>query len=118
MSGAVSHHAGEAAEATVARHYGARGMPVVRQRWRGRGGEVDLIARDGAGLVFIEVKRSRSHAVAATRLGRRQMDRLCAAAAEYIASEPRGQLTDVRFDLALVDGVGRIDIIENAFGEN
>jgi putative endonuclease len=93
-------------------------MPVVRQRWRGRGGEVDLIARDGAGLVFIEVKRSRSHAVAATRLGRRQMDRLCAAAAEYIATEPRGQLTDVRFDLALVDGVGRIDIIENAFGEN
>lgn len=118
MSGAVSYHAGEAAEASVARYYGSRGLTIVRQRWRGRGGEVDLIARDGVGLVFIEVKRSRTHAVAATRLGRRQMDRLCAAAAEYIAGEPRGQLTDVRFDLALVDGSGRVDIIENAFGEN
>ena len=34
---------------------------------------------------------------------------------EFIGGEPAGQLTPVRFDLALVDGAGRIEILENAF---
>jgi putative endonuclease len=43
------------------------------------------------------------------------MARICTAASEYLAQEPLGQLTPVRFDVALVDGAGRIEILENAF---
>ena len=43
------------------------------------------------------------------------MDRLVAAGSEFLASAPMGQLTDVRFDLALVNGIGDVQIIENAF---
>lgn len=117
MSGATGYLAGSAAEDIVARDYARRGCPVIHRRWRGDGGEIDLIARDGACVIFVEVKKSRSFDGAARRLGRRQMDRICASAAGFLAGEPRGQLTDVRFDLALVDGRGAVRIIENAFGE-
>ena len=68
-------------------------------------------------MVFIEVKKSKTFDAAALRLGRRQMDRLCGAATEFLAGEPLGQLTNMRFDLALIDGRGAMQIIENAFGE-
>ena len=117
MRGAQAHYGGVAAEDIVAQDYDRRGRPVAYRRWRAGSGEIDLIAREGAQVIFIEVKKSRTFDQAAASLGRRQMDRLCAAASEFIAGEPRGQLTEIRFDLALVDGQGAVRIIENAFGE-
>ena len=55
---------------------------------------------------------------AAARLSRRQMDRICMAALIYADKLPGGALTDIRFDAALVDATGRVEIIENAFGLN
>jgi len=91
------------------------GQEILAKRWRGTGGEIDLIAKNGDGIIFIEVKKSRSHAQAAGRLTRRQMDRIYGAGSEFLGTQPRGQLTDVRLDLALVDEMGRVDVIENAF---
>jgi putative endonuclease len=116
MSGARSYHAGLAAESTVERHYGRSGLAVAARRWRGLGGEIDLVLRDGAALVFVEVKQAASHATAAWRVTERQMARVLAAAAEYLAGEPQEMDTELRFDVALVDGQGRVDIIENAYG--
>jgi putative endonuclease len=115
MSGARSYHAGLAAEEQVAQRYLATGRPVAARRWRGTSGEIDLIARDGDVVIFIEVKQSRTHAEAAEHLTVRQFDRIYHAAEEFIRDEPRGSLTDVRFDVALVDGAGRIEILENAY---
>ena len=115
MSGARSYHAGLAAEDQVAQLYERSGRAVCARRWRGSSGEIDLIVRDGAEVIFIEVKQSRTHSVAAEHLTRRQMDRIYASASEFLAGEPQGQDTDVRFDVALVDSIGRIDIVENAF---
>lgn len=114
MSGAVSYQAGNAAERQVASHYAGRGMTIAARRWRGQGGEIDLVARDGGALVFIEVKKSRNHARAAERLSMRQIQRLFDAAGEYMATCPAGLDTNARFDIALVDSVGRIEILENA----
>lgn len=115
MTGLVSHFSGMAAEASVAQHYSRSGREIAASRWRSSGGEIDLIARDGAEVIFIEVKKAATHAEAAHRLSRRQMDRLCHSAALFLEGEPRGQLTPMRFDVALVDAQGCIDIIENAF---
>ena len=115
MSGARSYHAGLAAEASVARHYRATGRTIAAERWRCPYGEIDLIARDGEEVIFIEVKQSRSHAQAAEHLGTRQMGRIMNAASVFLADEPLGQATPVRFDVALVDGMGRIEILEGAF---
>jgi putative endonuclease len=115
QSGAVAYHAGLAAEDQVAQLYDRAGRPICARRWRGSGGEIDLIARDGAEVIFIEVKKSRSHAEAAAHLTARQMARIYTAASEFLAGEPRGQNTDVRFDVALVNALGQIEILENAF---
>ena len=112
----VSYHAGQAAEQQVASEYERRGFSIARRRWHGTGGEIDLIARNADGIVFVEVKKSKSFETAASRISRRQMDRICASAAEFLATEPNGQLTNVRFDAALVDASGAVQIIENAFG--
>lgn len=117
MTGSVGYYAGLAAEDLVAIDYRRRHHTVAAQRWRGAGGEIDLILRNGDGVIFVEVKKSKTFARAASRLGRRQMDRLCASASEFLAGEPRGQLTDVRFDLAMVDETGAVKVIENAFME-
>ncbi|PUB16348.1 YraN family protein [Yoonia sediminilitoris] len=117
MTGQTGYQAGLAAEDIVASDYESRQHSVAARRWRGQSGEIDLVMRDGDAVVFVEVKKSKSFARAATRLGRRQMDRLCAAGSEFLAGEPRGQLTDVRFDLAMVDGSGAVQVIENAFAE-
>lgn len=115
MSGARSYHAGLAAENQVAQLYERAGRKICARRWRGLSGEIDLIARDGAEVIFIEVKQSRTHAAAAEHLTLRQMQRIYASASEFLAGEPLGQNTDVRFDVALVDSVGRVEILENAF---
>lgn len=114
MGGAVAYHSGFAAEEQVAGHYLAQGSSIAARRWRGRSGEIDLIVREGALVVFIEVKRADTFARAAERLSRRQMDRIWATATEFLAGEPAGQDSDVRFDVALVDGQGQISIVENA----
>ncbi|ESW61868.1 MAG: hypothetical protein Q27BPR15_04030 [Rhodobacter sp. CACIA14H1] len=114
LRGLRSHHAGLAAEDRVAQAYDRGGMSVCARRWRGSAGEIDIVARDGARVIFIEVKQSRTHDEAASHLTPWQMSRIRTAASEFLAGEPRGQLTEVRIDVALVDGYGRVEILENA----
>ncbi len=114
-AGKVAYRAGLAAEEQVAMHYTRMGRAIAARRWRGTGGEIDLIARDGAEVIFIEVKKSKTHAQAADHLTQRQILRIYSAAAEFLGGEPRGQATDVRFDVALVDQFGRIELRQNVF---
>lgn len=113
--GARAWATGQAAEAAVARHYEAAGHAIAARRWRGRGGEIDLIAREGDTVVFIEVKQARTLDLAAERLGAPQMARIASAAEEFLGTEPLGQCSAARFDVALVDGTGRIRVLENVF---
>lgn len=99
----------------MAQHYIRSGHTIAARRWRGAAGEIDLIARAGAQVIFIEVKQSHSHALAVQHLTQQQFARIYNAAAEFLGGEPAGELTDVRFDVALVDGTGRIEIIANAY---
>ncbi|MFP4274867.1 MAG: YraN family protein [Paracoccaceae bacterium] len=112
--GSVAYRAGLSAEDSIARHYERLGHAVACRRWRGRSGEIDLIARDGDALIFVEVKHSRDFARAAGSLGARQIRRLLCAAEEYLGTQPLGALTPMRFDVALVNGAGEVQVIENA----
>lgn len=107
---------GQAAEEMVARHYEGRGVAVLERRWRGTGGEVDLVLRAPDTYVFCEVKRAATHDLALQRLRDGQVQRICHAASEYIGLTPEGQLAPVRFDVATVDAIGSVTILEAAFG--
>ncbi|MEC7761895.1 MAG: YraN family protein [Pseudomonadota bacterium] len=113
MTGRVSYLAGLAAEDSVLRGYEREGYEVVAKRWRGSGGEIDLVLRKQDGFVFVEVKRARDLARAACRLTQAQLARICQTACEYLGGVPGGGLMDMRFDLAMVDATGRMARYQN-----
>ena len=112
-TGLANYFGGLAAEDAVAQTYEIGGAAIIERRWRGKGGEVDLIARFNQELIFVEVKKSKTHAQAAERLSQRQLARIATVAEEYIAKEPQGALTPMRIDVALVDECGAVDRLEN-----
>jgi putative endonuclease len=96
---------GAAAEAIAARFLQARGMRILERNYRCRGGEIDLIARDGPMLVFIEVRLRHGKAFggAAASITAAKRRRLAFAARHYlgrIGSEP-----PCRFDAILLDAL-------------
>lgn len=113
--GATSYVRGLCAEECVARAYEAQGVTLLARRWRATAGEIDLILRDGPTLVFCEVKAAKTLDAAKARLTPPQMQRIHMAASEFIGRFPQGQLTDVRFDLAHVDFVGQVNVLQDAF---
>lgn len=115
--GNLSYFSGQAAEQRIAQEYERRGFSIARQRWQGAAGEIDLIAKKYNEVVFVEVKKSSTTGRAAERLSEKQMQRIYSSAAQFLEQEPLGQLTPSRFDVALVNGQGGFEIIENAFGQ-
>jgi putative endonuclease len=47
---------GKRGEAIAADHLVSAGLTILERNWRCRQGEIDLVARDGDELVFVEVK--------------------------------------------------------------
>ena len=47
---------GNAGEQAAARYLESRGLRIIDRGWRARTGEIDLVARDGDEVVFVEVK--------------------------------------------------------------
>lgn len=117
MTGKSGYLAGAAAEDIVALQYARRGFDVKNRRWRGQGGEIDLIVEGDDVTVFVEVKKSRDFATAAAQLSGPQMQRIYDSAGGYLSRAPKGLDTNARFDVALVDGSGAVEILENAFGQ-
>lgn len=104
---------GLAAEDSVIRHYKAQGYHLEQQRWRTSRCEIDLIFRRADMIVFVEVKASAKDDFRAERYSNAQMMRQVEAAHEYLGKDEAYALLDVRFDLALVDWVGGVEILEN-----
>ena len=114
MSGSVSYYSGLAVEDTVAQDYQKRGHEIVAKRWRSRAGEIDLIAKKDGNVIFVEVKKSNSFEAAAQMLSPHQIARIYCSASIYLDGEPKGQDSNARFDVALVNGQGVVSILENA----
>lgn len=47
---------GKRSEDLAARYLEEQGLEILERNWRWRGGEIDLVARDGETLVFVEVR--------------------------------------------------------------
>lgn len=112
-SGKMAYHGGLSAEESVARHYCQNAYVLQAQRWRAASGELDLVFASGDDFVFVEVKKAACFDRAVQRISRRQQQRIFAAATEFVGTQPHGQLSNMRFDVALVNSVGAIRILEN-----
>ena len=111
------HDDGRAAEDLAERHLRERGLAIVERNVRSRHGEIDLVARDGATIVFVEVRLRRPgrHGGAADSITAAKRARLVAAAHEYLARVPGSPAC--RFDAVLLDGLDakRVVWVRDAF---
>lgn len=109
---------GRDAEDLAAAFLENRGMRILARNYRCRFGEIDLIAREGQVLVFVEVRHRSSAAYggAAASITAAKRDRLLCAARHYLAG--RSPLPPCRFDAVLVEGEpARIDWMRNVFAD-
>jgi putative endonuclease len=96
---------GDEAEAIAARVLERAGLVIEARNYRAGPVELDLVARDGETLCFVEVRARRSarFGSAAASVGRTKRTRLERAAAAYLASRP-GPAPRCRFDVITLDG--------------
>jgi putative endonuclease len=94
---------GSAAEDLAARFLADNGLRIVKRNFRCRFGEIDLIARDGDTVVFVEVRlRSSSRFGGASgSIDHIKQRKLVATAGFYLARLPSAQ--QCRFDAILLD---------------
>ncbi len=110
------NRAGARAEELCAELLRKAGLRVLARNWRCRHGEIDLVAEEGATLVFAEVRyrSGQGFGGAAESVTMAKQARLVAAARLYLMRRPDA---DCRFDVLLLDSLetGRIEWIRNAF---
>ncbi len=112
MTRAARGRAGEDAAATLLEAHGYR---IVGRNVRLPGGEIDIVARDGDVVVFVEVKAraSASFGSAVRAVDRRKRATLRALAADWLqVAAPRAR---ARFDVVTFDE-GRARLHRGAFG--
>jgi putative endonuclease len=109
---------GEDAENLAAAFLQRAGLTLVERNYRCRFGEIDLIARDGATLVFVEVRMRSSERFggAAASITAAKRAKLLRTARFYLAGVARAPAC--RFDALLVNGRNdSIEWLKNAFAE-
>ncbi|MEO7742838.1 MAG: YraN family protein [Usitatibacter sp.] len=95
---------GGEAEEQAARFLARRGLQLVARNYRTRLGEIDLIAREGATLVFVEVRLRKDSRFggAVESITARKRRRIAAAARQYLMHMPR--VPACRFDVVCIEG--------------
>jgi len=111
----VAFKLGLSAESRAAAYLVAKGYRIMARRWRSPAGEIDIIARRGNTVVFVEVKARDTTDDAAEAISGMQQQRIATAAGIWLDASPAFAGFDMRFDAVLV-APGRIPVhIPGAF---
>lgn len=109
---------GQVGERAAGKWLVRRGYEIVRSNYRTRSGEIDLIARDGECLCFIEIKARRGGGfggpLAAVPPAKQR--RIARAAAQFLSAS--GWAGPCRFDVLGLEGIGeqwRFRLVRDAF---
>ncbi len=111
---------GARAERLAADELERRGCRVIDRNYRYRGGELDLVLRDGETLVFVEVRarRSAEYGSPFETVGREKQRRVARAAEHWLVTHGLTRAF-ARFDVVSVllpaDGPPQVEVFTNAF---
>lgn len=112
---------GKTGEDLAVQELTARGYAIVARRYRTAFGEVDIIARDGETMVFVEVRRKSAHeyGTAAESITPAKQRRVVRMAVDYLARQQLYDKCPVRFDVVAIDdqleGPPKITLFRSAF---
>lgn len=109
---------GQTAEDIAASWLQGRGLRLLQRNFRCKAGEIDLVLRDGATLVFAEVRYRSSDAFggAAASIDAKKRQRIVTAARYFLVDKPE---QPCRFDVILLDKLqpDAVEWLRDAFGE-
>jgi len=110
---------GKSGESIAVRHLKNLGYRILEKNYRSPHGEIDIVARQGDTVVFVEVKTRRSSRFGnpKTAVTSTKQRRISMTALHYLKSKNKLQ-SRARFDVLTVDlsqGANQIELIENAF---
>lgn len=112
---------GDKGEDEAARFLAEMGYEIIGRNYRKRGGEIDIIAKDGETLVFVEVKNlpngnaeTLSHV-----LNARKQSRIIYMAKQFLLEYPEYENAYIRFDVIALNipSFPKLYHIKNAFME-
>jgi putative endonuclease len=100
-------------ERAAARHYRLRGFRILETNVVAGGYELDLIARRGSRLVFVEVKERSSTAFGGgfAAVNGEKRRRVRRAAASWLQAHPETASLEIRFEVAAVTN-GRVERLD------
>jgi putative endonuclease len=110
---------GEAGEALAARLLREHGYKIIATNYRTRLGEIDIIARDGDTIVFVEVKARQGGQFGAPKqaVTPRKQRKISMVALYYLKTTGQSQ-SKARFDVVSIRSAParpQVEIIRNAF---
>jgi putative endonuclease len=113
---------GRRGEDAAARHLEDHGLQLLERNYRCRGGEIDLVMREGTTLVLVEVRlrNSSEFGGAAASVGPRKQRRFILAARHLMMTRPAYRKLQTRFDVVALEagaqrGELQVDWIRDAF---
>jgi putative endonuclease len=110
--------AGRQAEDLAERYLVKQGLSVLARNFRCRGGEIDLVCREGKTLVFVEVRlrRNTHYGGASASIDLTKQRRIILAARHFLAAQ-RADNGDCRFDCVLLSSLAdrNVEWIRDAF---
>jgi putative endonuclease len=108
---------GRRAERIAAWYLRLKGYGILARRFRGPVGEIDLVARRGGTLVFVEVKARSEGDAGLEAVGPKSRARIARAAEAWIARYPAAGAMKLRFDVIVIaPGLAWPRHVRNAFG--
>lgn len=112
---------GQKGESLAVRHLRREGYEILAQNYRTKVGEIDIVAREGGVLVFVEVKARKSARYGDPKwaITRGKQRKISMAALYYLKTTGQSRAR-ARFDVLTiqpgVDGHPVVEIVRNAFG--
>ncbi len=94
------------------------GYKIIQRNYRSKFGEIDIIAKDGDTLVFVEVKARKSRAYNPKEAITRSKKRKISMVALYYLKTTGQTNARARFDVVAIDSAkksGAVEVVKNAF---
>lgn len=107
--------AGHGAEWAALLYLRAKGYRILARRYLVKGGEIDIIARRGAALVFVEVKLRHAIETAQISIGAEKRRRISRAARAYLSGNEGAMRLALRADAIYLAPWRWPRHLENAF---
>lgn len=107
---------GSCFEQRAAEYLKTKGMSILEMNYQNRSGEIDIIAKDGEYICFVEVKyrTTNQYGFALEAVNGRKQQQIRKVALYYLMRHGYSEWTPCRFDVIAFDG-DEMTYVENAF---